>query len=70
MHVSRGSMSTAFQVLRHADMVELADTLDLGSSARACRFKSCYPHQILYHLLINLRFDIGGIFLPEGDKYL
>ena len=25
-------------------MVELADTPDLGSGARACRFKSCYPH--------------------------
>ena len=24
-------------------MVELADTPDLGSGARACRFKSCYP---------------------------
>ena len=30
----------------NADVVELADTLDLGSSARACRFKSCHPHQI------------------------
>ena len=28
-------------------MVELADTLDLGSNAQACRFKSCYPHQVL-----------------------
>ena len=27
-----------------ADMVELADTPDLGSGAKACRFKSCYPH--------------------------
>ena len=26
-------------------MVELADTLDLGSSAKACRFKSCRAHQ-------------------------
>ena len=25
-------------------MVELADTPDLGSGARACRFKSCHPH--------------------------
>ena len=29
----------------NADMVELADTMDLGSIAKACRFKSCYPHQ-------------------------
>ena len=26
-----------------ADMAELADALDLGSSGRPCRFKSCYP---------------------------
>ena len=25
-------------------MVELADTLDLGSSGQPCRFKSCQPH--------------------------
>ena len=23
----------------------MADTMDLGSIAKACRFKSCYPHQ-------------------------
>ncbi len=28
-------------------MVELADTPDLGSGARACRFKSCYPHIVI-----------------------
>ena len=28
-----------------AGMVELADTLDLGSSGKPCRFKSCCPHQ-------------------------
>ncbi len=27
-----------------ADMAELADALDLGSSGRPCRFKSCHPH--------------------------
>ena len=26
-----------------AGMAELADALDLGSSGRPCRFKSCYP---------------------------
>ncbi len=25
-------------------MAELADALDIGSSGRPCRFKSCYPH--------------------------
>ena len=29
-----------------AGMVELADTPDLGSGAKACRFKSCYPYQL------------------------
>ncbi len=28
-----------------ADMAELADALDLGSSGRPCRFDSCYPQQ-------------------------
>ena len=27
-----------------AVMAELADALDLGSSGRPCRFKSCWPH--------------------------
>lgn len=27
-----------------AGMVELADTMDLGSIGQPCRFKSCYPH--------------------------
>ena len=26
-------------------MVELVDSVDLGSSAKACRFESCRPHQ-------------------------
>ena len=30
----------------YADVVELVDSLDLGSNARACRFESCHPHQI------------------------
>ena len=30
----------------YAGMVELADTLDLGSSGQPCRFKSCYPHHV------------------------
>ena len=29
----------------HADVVELVDSLDLGSNAQACRFESCHPHQ-------------------------
>lgn len=29
----------------YAGVVKLADTLDLGSNAQACRFKSCHPYQ-------------------------
>ena len=32
-----------------ADVVELVDSLDLGSNARACRFESCHPHQNKKH---------------------
>ena len=32
---------------QYADVVELVDSLDLGSNARACRFESCHPHQII-----------------------
>ena len=28
----------------YAGMVELVDSLDLGSNAKACRFESCCPH--------------------------
>ena len=31
----------------YAPVVELADTMDLGSIARACRFKSCRAHQLV-----------------------
>ena len=34
-----------------AGMVELADTLDLGSSGKPCRFESCYPHHVRRNLL-------------------
>ena len=44
-----------------AGMAELADALDLGSSGRPCRFKSCCPYylqgfQRFYHLLKSLFF--------------
>ena len=31
--------------IKYADVVELVDSLDLGSNAQACRFESCHPHQ-------------------------
>lgn len=36
-----------------AGMVELADTMDLGSIGQPCRFKSCYPHHIKEQSLIQ-----------------
>ena len=33
-------------------MVELADTLDLGSSGQPCRFKSCHPHHFSHLILV------------------
>ena len=33
------------KILINAGMVELVDTLDLGSNERSYRFESCYPHQ-------------------------
>lgn len=38
-----------------AGMVELADTMDLGSIGQPCRFKSCYPHHKSAVILIELR---------------
>lgn len=40
VHQRQGKVSDVF-----ADMVELADTPDLGSGGRPCRFESCYPHE-------------------------
>ena len=34
-----------FRNAASADMAELADALDLGSSGQPCRFDPCYPHQ-------------------------
>ena len=39
-----------------ADVVELADTQDLGSCAGACRFKSCHPHQTRIKRTFGVRF--------------
>ena len=49
-----------------ADMVELADTPDLGSGAQACRFKSCYPHFVLKGVLMINRqssFFVKGNYI-------
>ena len=46
----------------HADVAELADALDLGSSGRPCRFNSCHPQlskralifKALLHIIKNV----------------
>lgn len=38
--------------------MKLADMLDLGSNAKACRFKSCHPHQSIQ----TRTFPIGETF--------
>ena len=35
------------KAVKYADMAELADALDLGSSGQPCRFDSCYPQAFL-----------------------
>ena len=40
----------------HAGVVELADTPDLGSGGRPCRFKSCHPYQQKATNLVSARF--------------
>ena len=50
------------KIEEYADVVELVDSLDLGSNARACRFESCHPHQkeegsIRFPLLFDNRQD-------------
>ena len=37
----------------YAGVVELVDSVDLGSSAKACRFESCRPHHLKTSLLIQ-----------------
>ena len=67
------------KVTEYADVVELVDSLDLGSNARACRFESCHPHQekrdpIGASLFLIRRLGLepiktqqsGGLLLADG----
>ena len=50
----------------YADVSELADELVLETSAIACRFKSCHPHQKRYYpFRVMPFFDMGGLE-PQG----
>ena len=40
-------------------MAELADALDLGSSGKPCRFKSCQPHQTKEKLIMKNGILVG-----------
>ena len=51
----------------YAGMVELVDSGDLGSPARACRFESCCPHQGLFGALLSA---IVGVLLVMADGSL
>ena len=44
--VVRGSnpRTLSLESYGYADVAELADALDLGSSSSECRFDSCHPH--------------------------
>ena len=44
----------------YADMLELADKMDLESIGRPCRFKSCYPHQALKNAI---KWRVWALFL-------
>ena len=58
------SLRFGLVLLDHAGVAELADALDLGSSGRPCRFKSCHPHRkdvrlnVFFILLYNIKYDI------------
>jgi hypothetical protein len=53
-----------------ADMAELADALDLGSSPRGCRFNSCYPQYKALSDFWKLRNKHGSQNGSQGYIYI
>ena len=47
----------------YAGMVELVDSVDLGSTASACRFESCCPHQA------PIVFGQWGLYFAANKLY-
>ena len=45
----------------YADVAELADALDLGSSGRPCRFDSCHPHYFFVSVTRKVLALVGCI---------
>ena len=54
------------KILIYADVVELVDSLDLGSNAQACRFESCHPHQSIQTRTFYQ--SVKGLGFPLIDK--
>lgn len=54
----------------YADVAELADALDLGSSGRPCRFDSCHPHhQVAIKNIAQENPDFIGVFAISTDDF-
>ena len=64
--VVRGSNPRTLIKKEYADVAELADALDLGSSSSECRFDSCYPHSKSRRAAILVGFRL--LFLGSGNK--
>ena len=47
----------------YAGVVELVDSVDLGSSAKACRFESCRPHQTNIIRTKSSPWEMGSDYL-------
>ena len=56
-------IKNVLQYVGYADMAELADALDLGSSGRPWGFKSLYPHQVGPSR--TFRFGWADFLLPK-----
>lgn len=52
---------------KYADVVELADTLDLGSSGKPWGFKSLHPHQV--DVITSLVLTISEVLLLKRGKF-
>ena len=57
-----------------AGVVKLADTLDLGSSASACRFKSCHPHHLITLVTVFFYWGLSSVgrasaLQAEGQRF-
>ncbi len=68
MTISAKNVTISFVIFIAAGVVKLADTLDLGSSARACRFESCRLHQIRKTLHV-VSWRVFFVVIPRGSSF-